>query len=173
MQAGSDGKTACATCHYAAGADARLQNTLGLPQDNPNKVRLRSPISKLKSSDFPFIRVSGNPLSPNGTVYQNLEEIVGSKGVELRQFQNVWRFFDRDQGFIKPDPISAPWTNLRTVTSRNSQAISTPSSTIAITGMDEPASISMESINTGSSIRTPRVLVLFVLLSIGPRCLPR
>ncbi len=34
MQAGSDGMTACATCHWHAGADARINNTLGLPDLN-------------------------------------------------------------------------------------------------------------------------------------------
>src|SRR5689334_3698977 len=31
MQAGSDGRTACATCHFHAGADHRLQNQLSGP----------------------------------------------------------------------------------------------------------------------------------------------
>src|SRR5579871_679343 len=31
-QTGSDGRTACATCHFHAGADHRITNTLGMPQ---------------------------------------------------------------------------------------------------------------------------------------------
>jgi len=35
MQAGSDGKTACATCHFAAGADLRSRNQLN-PRVGPS-----------------------------------------------------------------------------------------------------------------------------------------
>ncbi len=84
MQAGSDGMTACATCHWNAGADGRVFNTLGLPNDNPHKVRLRNPVSKLAEWEFPFVRVddpntADDVVSPNAKVVENREEIVGSK----------------------------------------------------------------------------------------------
>ncbi|MCC6508009.1 MAG: hypothetical protein IT423_02805, partial [Pirellulaceae bacterium] len=85
MQTGSDGLTACATCHWHAGADARIQNTLGLPKDNPHDARLRDAISKLSEGDFPFVRIddpnsNDDAVSPNAVVVENREEIVGSKG---------------------------------------------------------------------------------------------
>lgn len=124
MQAGSDGKTACATCHFHAGGDSRIHNTLGLPKDNPNHVRLRSPLSKLKVSDFPFAKLNGNPLSGATQVTSFIEEIVGSKGVELRDFQSIQRFNSVENGKPKPDPdFSFHGTNLRTVTSRNSPTV--------------------------------------------------
>ena len=125
MQAGSDGKVACATCHFHAGADGRIGNTLGLPKDNPNKVRLRNAISKLKESDFPFVRVSGsNPLDPTAVVTQNIQEIVGSKGAELRTFNRIELGKSVDQGTVKPDPdFNFHGANLRTVTSRNSPSV--------------------------------------------------
>lgn len=125
MQAGSDGKVACATCHFHAGADSRLSNTLGLPKDNPNKVKLRNTITKLKESDFPFVRVSGtNPLDPRAVVVENREEIVGSKGVELRQFQSITRGRSLESSTPKPDPdFNFHGANLRTVTSRNSPSV--------------------------------------------------
>ncbi len=125
MQAGSDGKVACATCHFHAGGDARISNTLGLPKDNPNNVRLRSPITKLKESDFPFARLSSsNPLDPTSVIIENRQEIVGSKGVELRDFKRVDIGRSAEQGTIKPDDdFSFHGTNLRTVTSRNSPSV--------------------------------------------------
>ncbi len=94
MQAGSDGMTACATCHWHAGADARIQNTLGLPTDNPHDATLRSAISKLSTGDFPFVKVddpnsNDDLVSPNAVVVENRVEIVGSKGVEQRDFVRV------------------------------------------------------------------------------------
>lgn len=125
MQAGSDGKVACATCHFHAGADGRIGNTLGLPKDNPNKVRLTNSISKLTEGDFPFVRVTGsNPLDPLAVVANNRQEIVGSKGAELRQFQRVNVGNSVDQGTVKPDAdFNFHGTNLRTVTSRNSPSV--------------------------------------------------
>src|SRR6266536_2601773 len=38
MQAGSDGRTACATCHFHAGADHRIQNQLSGPDAVMNRV---------------------------------------------------------------------------------------------------------------------------------------
>ncbi len=129
MQAGSDGMTACATCHWHAGADARLQNTLGLPKLNPHDAQLRSPISKLKPSDFPFVKVddpnsNDDAVSPNAVVVENREEIVGSKGVELREFVKAIPGQPVEIGNIKPDnTFNVNGVNIRTVTSRNSPSV--------------------------------------------------
>ena len=124
MQVGSDGKVACATCHFNAGTDGRVRNTLGLPKDNPDHVRLRNPISQLKTSDFPFTRVSGNPLSASSRVVSSIDEVVGSKGAEKRGFVTVWPYHRVDQSFPKPDAdFNVQGTNLRTVTSRNTPSV--------------------------------------------------
>jgi cytochrome c peroxidase len=46
MQAGSDGRTACASCHFHAGADHRVQNQLSGPDAVMNQV--------LTTPDFRF-----------------------------------------------------------------------------------------------------------------------
>jgi len=46
MQSGSDGRTACASCHFHAGADHRIQNQLSGTDAVINKV--------LTSADFRF-----------------------------------------------------------------------------------------------------------------------
>src|SRR6188472_3169333 len=50
MQAGSDGRTACATCHFHAGADHRVQHQLSGPDAVMNLV--------LTTQDFPFRKLS-------------------------------------------------------------------------------------------------------------------
>ena len=129
MQAGSDGMTACATCHWHAGADARTSNTLGLPKLNPHNTQLRSPISKLKTSDFPFVKVddpnsNDDNVSPNAVVVEHREEVVGSKGVELREFVKVLPGQSAEVGNRTTDnTFNVNGVNIRTVTSRNSPSV--------------------------------------------------
>src|SRR5947207_13053207 len=49
MQAGSDGRTACGTCHFAAGADSRSRNQL-----NPRGGTFagKGPNAQLTAADF-------------------------------------------------------------------------------------------------------------------------
>lgn len=129
MQAGSDGMTACATCHWHAGADARIQNTLALPKLNPHDTTLRSAISKLTTGDFPFIKVDDpnsddDLVSPFAVVVQNIEEIVGSKGVERRDFVKIIPGQSAERGNINPDDtFNVNGVNIRTVTSRNAPSV--------------------------------------------------
>ncbi len=125
MQVGSDGKTACATCHFHAGADGRFVNTLSLPKKSPSNAKLTSVLTKLKTSDFPFTRISGNnPLDPAAVVVSSRGEIVGSKGVELRTFQSIQPYSSVDIGIKKSDPtFNFRGVNLRTVTARNTPSV--------------------------------------------------
>ena len=50
-QVGSDGRTACATCHFHAGADHRMTNELAGPQSSTVPLR---PNTSLTLADFPF-----------------------------------------------------------------------------------------------------------------------
>ena len=69
MQAGSDGKVACASCHWHAGADARFRNTLGQPSDKA--VPLGDTQKVLSPHDFPLAKISGDPTSPEARVISN------------------------------------------------------------------------------------------------------
>ena len=51
VQVGSDGLTACATCHFHAGADHRITNQLAGPQTSTTPVQVNV---TLASADFPF-----------------------------------------------------------------------------------------------------------------------
>jgi len=75
MQAGSDNKTACATCHFQAGADVRTKNQL-----NPGPTGTGfSPNLLLTASDFPF----STPLT------DRTDNIAGSQGVRASTFVSV------------------------------------------------------------------------------------
>ncbi|TKB95054.1 MAG: cytochrome C peroxidase, partial [Nitrospira sp.] len=77
MQVGSDGVTACASCHFSSGmADTRSKNQLspGLkritPTDAPNPDRTfhrnLGPVGQVTGSDFPFFPASNDVLSSQG-----------------------------------------------------------------------------------------------------------
>src|SRR4249920_3410991 len=51
VQVGSDGRTACATCHFHAGADHRTRNQTANP---PNAAVGLRPNLTLTADDFPF-----------------------------------------------------------------------------------------------------------------------
>ncbi len=83
MQAGSDSKagsppsgTACATCHYHAGADARTKNQLNPGPDGSWDAGY-SANYLVASGDFPF------PILPN------TDKIAGSQGVRKSTFQSI------------------------------------------------------------------------------------
>lgn len=114
MTVGSDGITACASCHFHAGADNRVKNQL-----NPDLLRVRDsndglvkgyfdaasvpdtvfhtrPVNDtLVPSDFPFVRDIGNGsnvINSSGIVSPapgNSNDIASSQGVVLRNFLNV------------------------------------------------------------------------------------
>jgi len=77
MQAGSDGKTACASCHFHAGADHRVQNQLGLPKSGQGSL---TPNRRLTAADYPFHRA--------GTV-NGSRVVTGSAGTIRRSFGQV------------------------------------------------------------------------------------
>jgi hypothetical protein len=101
MQAGSDGQTACASCHFHAGVDNRRLNTLN---PGPNGV-------------FESGGVTGPGQLFNGASIAT-DDVVGSQGVLKANFQAI----DPDpnvaanQCLANPTP---PFGNNRQVTGRN------------------------------------------------------
>ena len=77
MQAGSDGHTACASCHFHAGADHRQQNQLSGAAATPNYL--------LQSGDFPFHKLS-DPNHNRSAVVSDKRQVSGSQGQIHRQF---------------------------------------------------------------------------------------
>jgi cytochrome c peroxidase len=104
MQAGGDGKTACASCHFQAGSDVRATNQLN-PGPN-HKFDVDGPAATVVAAQF--------PISPR------TDDIVGSHGVFKRQFNSIVPGSAVDDCTSAPDAVfSADGLNLRQATGRN------------------------------------------------------
>lgn len=138
MQVGGDGKTACASCHWHAGADARTRNTLhpgapgsafGPQSDKSHQLEeeaianFRGANVDLNSDDFPFLRLEDmdrRRSSENQVTFDTME-VVGSQGVVSNRFIEIIEGNPEDRGEITPHPIfNVDGTNVRQVTGRNS-----------------------------------------------------
>ena len=116
MQAGSDGRTACATCHFHAGADHRLQNQLSGPDAVVNRL--------LVSLDFPFRKLS-NTGNNRSTVLSDKRQVTGSMGVVAKAFVQVDAGNDLDlsSAVSFPSPFMPNGVHIRQVTGRNSPSV--------------------------------------------------
>ena len=137
-QVGSDGRTACASCHWNAGADIRPVNSLhpGAPGsafghqasacpafDVAAVEHFRGANQLLTSDDFPFHRVQ-NPTEParldGNPVTRDTMEVAGSEGVLNRRYTwhnagSAW-----DDGEDTPDAVAqVAGVAVRQATGRN------------------------------------------------------
>jgi len=123
MQVGSDGIQACGSCHFRAGADPRSINQLnpgGL--DNPNPaIDLGGPNYQLLASDFPLHRLA-DPTDRHSTVLRDVDDVVSSQGVHLREFVRAERGAVRDETMVVPDPVF----NIEGVNTRRAEPRNTP-----------------------------------------------
>ena len=78
QQVGGDGITACATCHFHAGADHRLSNQANPGPDKAYGKPLVGPGLKQIASDFPFGQNTNKGLSQN--------DVMGSQGLKAANF---------------------------------------------------------------------------------------
>ncbi len=102
MQTGNDGKQACASCHFHAGADHRRTN-----QVNPKGTSFAVNYT-LGALDFPF----------HGA------QVAGSAGVPSRQFSDIVTGDASDDGFSIVDPIyNIGGIGVRRVTGRNAPSV--------------------------------------------------
>jgi cytochrome c peroxidase len=112
MQAGSDNRTACATCHFQAGGDGRVRNTLNPGPNGAWDNDFMGPNTELWDGAFPFT-------SPGG----DLDNIVGSQGIRRSTFGGITA-----TGGELTTPVADPvyrWNgkNVRQVTGLNSPAV--------------------------------------------------
>jgi cytochrome c peroxidase len=115
MQAGSDGRTACASCHFHAGADHRRTNQLA-GSATRNTV--------LTADLFPFRKLA-DPSNRNSTVLADATITAGSAGLPRRAFQSVLPGQPAELGHELDDQPEATLAGLqlRRVTSRNSPSV--------------------------------------------------
>jgi cytochrome c peroxidase len=132
MQVGSDGVTACATCHFHAGADSRSKNQIspGLKRvffpsflPNPDLVFTKGPNATLAAADFP-LRKLADPNNRASAVLADSNDVVSSQGVFHRIFVSAGAG-TVDQSYSAPDPdgFMVGALNVRRVEPRNTPSV--------------------------------------------------
>lgn len=117
IQQGSDGFTACASCHFNAGADARSRN-----QGHP--IKGSSTVSRglnyaWQPGDFPLHLLS-DIRNRNSSLIRDTPDILGSQGVFRTQFTGVTPGEPKDDETPIPDPVfNVGGINVRQATDRN------------------------------------------------------
>jgi cytochrome c peroxidase len=126
MQAGSDGRTACATCHYNAGADNRSRNEINprQPDGVAPKFDGTGPNAQLTAADFPFHKLA-DPNNRASEVLSDTANVAGSQGVKPSVFDGVTPGEPADdQHVLAPDPLfSIGGTDVRRTTGRNTPSV--------------------------------------------------
>lgn len=119
QQVGSDGRTACATCHFHAGADHRITNQIAGVTTSTAAVRTNT---TLAAADFPF-HAFADPNSNASAVTRDRREVVGSAGVVLQRFVGV----SDDSAEVGADNTAGLFalngSKVRQVTSRNAPTV--------------------------------------------------
>jgi cytochrome c peroxidase len=148
MEIGSDGSTACASCHFHAGADHRITNQInpGLANTNANVASIFNkpfiasnipgdvasyttlsggkggPNYTLKKTDFPT-HVLADPLDRNSPILHSTDDVVGSQGVFDANFVKP-RQARFDKCTQQPDGIfQVGGINVRRSTGRNAPTV--------------------------------------------------
>ncbi len=132
MRVGSDGITACASCHFNAGADSRSNN-----QVNPGANRVHTdgspdpdiafdfgPNRQLTTTDFPFRQLSDMLDRSSAPVFDS-NDIVSSQGVFAADFIKTEPGKAKDKVAFKPDAdgFFLGGQNLRRVAKRNAPSV--------------------------------------------------
>ncbi len=132
MRAGSDGVTACASCHFNAGTDSRSMN-----QINPGSHRVHSdgspnpdlafdwgPNSQLTQDNFPFRQLSDLLDRTSSPVFDS-NDIVSSQGVFAENFIKTKPGETKDVTAYKPDTDGFRMydLNVRRVAPRNTPSV--------------------------------------------------
>lgn len=120
MQAGSDGVQACGSCHFHAGTDNRLKNSVNPgSRAGDTTFQVRGPNDTLQPGDFPF-HERQIPTLQGSQVLRDSNDVVGSQGVLFTQFTGVVPGSPFDAGTPISDTVfQANGANMRRVTARN------------------------------------------------------
>src|SRR5262245_9232608 len=100
-QVGGDGRQACASCHFQAGADVRTSNQLN-PGAN-HTFDVGGPNHALTAADFPFHQMA-NPSDPRSAVTRDKDDVTGSQGVHNALFSDIVPGVGRDNIVPQADP---------------------------------------------------------------------
>jgi cytochrome c peroxidase len=125
LQVGSDGVTACASCHFHAGADNRAINQVspGL-KGGDTTFQLIAPNGTLTSGMFP-LHTYANPDDRFSPVLRDTNDVVSSQGVHLTDFERIrLRKNGVDATVVVADPtFNLGGVNTRRVEPRNAPTV--------------------------------------------------
>jgi cytochrome c peroxidase len=131
VQIGSDGATACATCHFHAGTDHRTRNTL---VSGPNGVFDATLASNrdVSLAAFPFHKMSDPESRGTGgvdpddpAVVHSLDDRTGAAGVVLTRFLGIQQGQAEDSGRVlrQSADVQSQGHNVRQITGRNAPTV--------------------------------------------------
>lgn len=135
MQLGSDGKMACATCHYHAGSDHRTKNQLspgllaaGDPDGNgtagDQSFQVGEPNSEIASGDFPFHQRQEPVDQKESLVATDSNDVISSQGIRFTDFVDVVPGQAADSGTPIEDTVfNVSHANSRRVAPRNAPSV--------------------------------------------------
>ncbi|HEU4416475.1 MAG TPA: cytochrome c peroxidase [Candidatus Angelobacter sp.] len=109
MQAGSDSKTACATCHFKAGIDGRGTNQMNPGANGGWDGFGYGPNYTLASIDFPLTSLPA----------KDVDNIIGSQGVRMSQFLGFSKSGGEQTSSLADPIFSVGGVNVRQVTGKN------------------------------------------------------
>lgn len=122
---GSDGKTACASCHFHAGADPRSKNQLSAGANGAGLSVLQSGAVnyQFKASDFPLHQLA-DPTNRDSAVLRSLSVVASSQGVVREQFSNIVPGSGEEARQVVYDPVfHVGALNTRQVEPRNTPTV--------------------------------------------------
>jgi cytochrome c peroxidase len=123
-QVGSDGVTACATCHFNAGADSRSKGQFS-PGINAGAT-FDKPRANAQASldDFPFHKLA-DPNNPAAAVLSDTKDVMGSQSLINEKFVKIVPGSAVDAGTIVPDTkvFTVGGVNVRQATPRNAPTV--------------------------------------------------
>ena len=128
-QVSSDGKVACASCHFQAGADVRFRNQVspGLRRVGATNFAFDAsrtgpplgPNYQLKLEDLP-LHVLSNPADPNSALLYTSKDVAGSQGTKKAIFTSATPGAPTDACAADADPI---FGTARQVTGRHGTTV--------------------------------------------------
>ncbi len=126
VQVGSDGLTACASCHWHAGADTRTKSQLAPGHDmsyQPLPTGSGGVNYTVGSGDFPF-NERADPNDHDSPLVRSINDRFTSSGIQRRTFTSVTQGVGQEDGIVVPDPLfSLNGLNAGRVEPRNSPTV--------------------------------------------------
>ncbi len=121
MQVGSDGMTACASCHFHAGTDNRTRNTLHARDDGRFGGSGRAN-ADLTLNDFPFVRFAQPDDRTSARTVS--DAVVGAQGIPKTRLLGLVEGASREPGrTLRDETFARNGRNVRQVTDRNAPSV--------------------------------------------------